>query len=336
MVGANGALWQGLAVVQPARNVLLQSVTFKNAVAALAIRQQSLVAAQALQRVDVLDSLFEQNDIGLDADYSITTNAPRLTLRNNLLTNNRIGLRVNGLPGGNIKPKFNHNSFAGNSIGLLNQAGQTIKMQQQWWGSAGGPQSGAQACNNPPRPGTPAADLVCGAIDFTPWAKVPSGRMLLAAGQGTLLESALGAAALGDNDITATSLLTLTVPTGTFTQTVDLLASERAFATTPPGQPTQLEFEITAAAGGQEVHHFANNRRLTVDISYTDADIAAADQRKLVVYAYDERLGAWSFAGINTTVDPSKHRITARLEHLSRFSVTSANWRNVMLPMIMR
>ena len=37
-----------------------------------------------------------------------------LTMRNNLLTNNQIGLQINSLPGGNIKPKFNHNSFTGN------------------------------------------------------------------------------------------------------------------------------------------------------------------------------------------------------------------------------
>jgi hypothetical protein len=336
MVGANGALWQGLAVVQPTRNVLLQSVTIRNAAFGLAIRQ-SLVATQASGRVDVLDSLFEQNEIGLDADYSIATNAPRLTLRNNLITKNSIGLRINGLPSTNLRPKFNHNSFAGNSIGALNLATQAVKMQQQWWGSASGPQLGTSAvCGNPPAPGMAAADLICGTIDFTYWVKVPAGRMLLPAGQATVLESALGAAALGDNDIMPTSLLTLTVPAGTFTQTVDLLASERAFATTPAGQPTLLAFEITAAAGGQEFHHFAHNQKLTVDVSYTAADLAGTDPRKLVVYAYDETLGAWSFAGISTAVDPANHHIIARLEHLSRFSVTSVNMQNIMLPVIMR
>ena len=335
MVGANGALWQGLTVVQPTRNVLLQSTTIRNAAVGLAIRQ-SLVATQASGRVDVLDSLFEQNAIGLDADYSIATNAPHLTLRNNLLTDNGIGLRINGLLGNAATPKFNHNSFVGNSIGALNLATQAIKMQQQWWGSASGPQLGTSAvCGNPPAPGTAAADLVCGTIDFTSWVKVPAGRMLLPAGQGAVLESALGAAALGDNDITPTSLLTLTVPAGAFTQTIDLLASGREFAS-PPGHPTLLDFEISAAAAGQEFHHFANNQPLTVDISYTDADLAGADPRKLMVYAYDETLGAWSFAGITTRVDPANHRIIAQLEHLSRFSVTSVNLHNIMLPMLMR
>jgi hypothetical protein len=336
MVGANGALWQGLTVVQPTRNVLVQSTTIRNAVVGLAIRQ-NLVVTQASGRVDVLDGLFEQNEIGLDADYSITTNAPRLTLRNNLLTNNGIGLRINGLPGNSVKPKFNHNSFVGNSIGALNLATQAIKMQQQWWGSASGPLPGTSAtCDNPPPRGTAAPDLVCGIIDFTPWVKVPAGRMLLPPRQGAMLESALGAAALGDNDITPTSVLTLTVPAGTFTQTIDLLASGREFASVPPGQPTLLEFEITAVASGQAFHHFANNQSLSVDISYTTADIAGADPRKLMVYAYDETLAAWSFVGIHTTVDPADHRIIARLEHLSRFSVTSVNLQNTMLPIVMR
>jgi len=115
-----------------------------------------------------------------------------------------------------------------------------------------------------------------------------------------------------------------------------LLARGREFASPPPAQPTLVAFEITAAASGQEFHHFANNHQLTVDISYTDADVAGADPQKLIVYTYDETLGAWSFAGIHTTVHPAKHRIVARLEHLSRFSVTSINIKNVMLPVIMR
>jgi len=337
MLGADGALWQGLAVVQPAGNVLLESVTISNAAVALAIRQQSAVTTEASRRVDVLDSLFAQNTIGLDADYSIMTNAPRLTLRNNLLTSNGIGLRVNGLSGGNLKPKFNHNSFVGNSIGVQNLAGQAIKMQQQWWGKSSGPRLGnAALCSNPPARGTTAADLVCGKVDFTPWAKVPAGRMLLPAGQGGVLESAIGAAALSDNDITPTSVLTLTVPAGTFTQAVDLLASGRDFVSAPPGQPTRLEFEITAAAGGQELHHFANNRRLSLTIAYTDADIPGADPRKLKLFAYDDQLRSWTVAGISTTADPANHRITVQLEHLSRFSVTSVDLRYVMLPLVMR
>src|SRR5262249_54310092 len=154
------------------RNVLLQSTTIRNAAIGLAIRQ-SLVATQASGRVDVLDSLFEQNAIGLDADYTITTNAPHLTLRNNLLTTNGIGLRINELLGNGATTKFNHNSFAGNSIAALNLGTQAIKMRQQWWGSTNGPQLGTSAiCSNPPAPGTTVADLVCGTIDFTDWVRV--------------------------------------------------------------------------------------------------------------------------------------------------------------------
>ena len=48
------------------------------------------------------------------------------------------------------------------------------------------------------------------------------------AGQPTIIESAIGAGALSDDDLAATSVLTLTVPAGTFTETVDLLASAQA------------------------------------------------------------------------------------------------------------
>lgn len=338
-VGDNGAAWQGLVAVQPTRNVLVQSATISNALAGVSVRQSGPGTAHPPTRVDVLDSLLDQNTIGVDADYTITTNAPRLTLRNNLLSNNGIGFRLNGLPGGNAKPKFNHNSFVGNGIGMLalNIVGQAVKMQQQWWGSASGPQVGSPSiCATVPPTGSAAAALVCGNIDFTPWSRLPSGRLRLGAGQGGALESGIGAATLSDNDVASTSTLTVTVPPGTFTQTVDLLASARAFTSMPPGKPTQLEFEITAAANGQEIHRFANNQQLTLEISYTNADLAGADPSKLVVYAYDETLGAWTTAGISTTVDPSNNRLVVRLQHLSRFSVTDVTLQYVMLPLVMR
>ena len=338
-VGDNGASWQGLTIVQPARNVLLQSATISNAASGLAIRQSSLVATQASMRVDVLDSLFEQNSIAVDADYSITANAPRLTMRNNLIANNSIGLRLNGLAGGNAKPKFNHNSFIGNGIGMLalNVVGQAVKMQQQWWGSANGPQLGnASICATTPPPGSAVAALVCGNIDFTPWSKLPAGRLRLPAGQGAVVESGLGAATLSDDDIASTSAMTLTVPAGTFTQTVDLLASPRDFDSSPPGKATHLEFEITAAANNQEIHRFANNQQLTLEIAYTTADLAGANPNHLVVYAFDEALGAWTTAGISTTVDPAQRRLIVRLQHLSRFSVTDVELQYVMLPLMMR
>ncbi|HJZ49158.1 MAG TPA: hypothetical protein VKE41_18400, partial [Roseiflexaceae bacterium] len=141
MVGDNGAIWQGLTAAQPTRNLALQSVTIQNALAGLAIRQQTTPIVATSGRVDVLNSLLLNNRIGIDADYSVLANAPRLIMRNNLLTNNQIGLQLNGLPSGNIKSKFNHNSFVGNGIGVnaINISGNGVEMQQQWWGSPDGP-----------------------------------------------------------------------------------------------------------------------------------------------------------------------------------------------------
>src|SRR5262249_5689422 len=110
MTGASDQPWRGVIVFQPNAGVQLRSVTLTNAQTGLAIQQQSAPVAQ-VGRVTVQDSLIQSNTIGIDADYSIITNAPRLVLRNNLLMSNTIGLQFNGLPGGNIKPKLNHNSF---------------------------------------------------------------------------------------------------------------------------------------------------------------------------------------------------------------------------------
>src|SRR5262245_37845250 len=114
MVPASAQPWRGVIVFQPNADVQLRSVTITNAQTGLAIQQQAGQVGQ-VGRLTVQDSLFQSNIVGIDADYSITTNAPRLVLRNNLLTNNVIGLQFNSLPGGNIKPNLNHNSFVGNS-----------------------------------------------------------------------------------------------------------------------------------------------------------------------------------------------------------------------------
>jgi hypothetical protein len=154
------------------------------------------------------------------------------------------------------------------------------------------------------------------------------------------VESALGQGLAGD-DLQATSILTLTVPTGTFTQPVDLLVSSRTLTETPPlAQPsvqgTLLSFEITAAAGGQELHHFAGAQPLRLEISYQPEDLNGADPSKLALYYYDEQLGAWSFAGIRTDPDPAKGRVIAHLSHLSRYRVMSAGLNDVWLPLIVR
>jgi hypothetical protein len=327
MSGNNGATWQGLDIVQPTGNIQLESVTIRNATVGLAIHQQAIGVAKAASRVEVLASLFDGNQVGIDADYSVLTNAPRLILRNNLLINNGIGLRMNGLPNGNLKPKLNHNSFVGNGIGLsaLNISGKGLNAKQQWWGSPAGPLVDRTACISPPPPGTTARDLVCGNVDFTPWSIVPAGRMIVPAGQGATLESAVGQGALSEDDLAPTSVMTLTVPSGAFTQTVDLRASASVIQSAPPGQPTPLAFELTAAAGGQEIHRFANGRELELEISYLSQDLSGADPRKLVLFYYDELASRWHITGITTTPDPASQRISARLMHLTRFRVTSVN-----------
>jgi hypothetical protein len=338
MVGNADAIWQGLTAAQPSRNIALQSVTIQNAVAAVAIRQPVGVPSQQSGRVDVQDSLFTGNGIGIDADYTVLAGAPRLSMRNNLLTNNQIGLQLNSLPGGNLKPKFNHNSFVGNGIGVnaINISGKGVRLQQQWWGGPNGPRTDAAACSSPAAPGSSLPDLVCGAVDFAPWSKVPAGRAIVPVGQPATIESAIGSGALSDNELAATSVLTLTVPAGTFTETVDLLASAQAIASAPPGHATELAFEVTASAGGQPIHRFANGNLLQLEIRYIPADLDGADPRILVVYALDENTGAWSRAGISTIADPANQRLTAVLEHLTRMRVTALKFNSTRLPMVLR
>jgi len=247
-------------------------------------------------------------------------------------------LQLNGLPSGDLKPKFNHNSFVGNGIGVntINVSGKIVKMQQQWWGGPDGPRTDPTACGSPPAPGATLRDLVCGAMDFAPWSKVPAGRAIVPGGQAIIIESAVGSGVLSDDDLAVTSVLTLTVPAGTFTETVDLLASAQAIASAPPGRATELAFEVTAVAGGQAIHRFANGQQLQLEIRYTPADLGGADPRKLVLYSLDENTGVWSFAGIRSTADPANQRLIAVLEHLTRMRVTAVDFISIRLPLVLR
>jgi len=162
------------------------------------------------------------------------------------------------------------------------------------------------------------------------------GAELVARTINDLFSALLGALADWGGNLLKLSGDALTVPSGTFTETVDLLASAQALASAPPGQPTELAFEVTASAGGQAIHRFANGRQLQLEIRYTPAGLAGVDPRKLVVYALDENTGAWSFAGIRTTADPANQRLTAILEHLTRMRVTGINVNLTRLPIVLR
>jgi hypothetical protein len=329
--------WLGVTVVPTAGDVHLQSVTIANAAAGLLVPSTTVGVAAQPGRIDVLDSLFQLNTIGIDVDYTVDT-GQRLTLRNNLFTKNGVGLEMTGVPNRNVRPKLNHNSFTGNGIGVhvLNATGQGLRARQQWWGSPDGPLNNTTACANPPLPGTATRDLVCGAITVFPWSKAPSGRVLLASGQGITLESGLGVGAMNDDDLAATSVLTLTVPGGTFTQGVDLLASPRNSPSDPPGHPTELDFEITAAANGQEIHTFAPGHQLTLDISYLASDLSGADPQHLVLYYLDEATGAWAVADAHPTIDTLNRRVVFHLSHLSRYRITSAELQETFLPLVLR
>jgi hypothetical protein len=335
MLADDGVSWQGLTAA-PTGVITLVSVTLKNAAVGVALAPASaLVPAARSGRVDVLDSLLTLNGTGVSADFA---SSARLTLRNNLVYRNGTGVLLTGQPKGNAKAKLNHNSFVQNGIAMkaVGASGKGIKAQQQWWGSAAGAAIGsAPLCASTPLPGASTANVVCGNVDFTPWAKVPSGRVILGPGQGATIESAAGQFALSDDDTHATSVVTLTVPAGAFDQQVDLLVAPLAPpASAPPGRPTLLTLEVSASANGQLVHQFAGGKQLQFEIAYIDQDLNGADPARLKLYFLDEATGAWSFSGYTSVADPQRHRLAANLSHLTRMRVTSADLPSVLLPMV--
>jgi len=338
-VGSGNTIqWEGLRVVQPAANVTLRAVAIKQALAALAI-QPAPIAAVAAARVDLLESLLDNNVVGVSADFSGGAGTPHVTLRNNLLTNNAIGVKIDGLPSGSNLLKLSYNSFVLNGIGVkaLNVTGLGPKAEHEWWGSANGPAIGDPTyCGNdpPPNPISAPPDIVCGPVDLTPWTTVPAGRIILPNDKNGTITSAIGSAALGDDVVVATSVVTLTIPAQTFAQAVDLVVAPRDETTPLPGQATNLSFEISAVANGLELHQFADAKKLIAQIHYVTADLAGADAQKLIVYAYDQSLDNWSYFDIKTTPDLSNGRVVAQLSHLSRLRVTAANFAKIFLPLI--
>lgn len=339
LMHAAGDTWAGLKIVQPAGAIRLESVTLRDAETGLTLGPS---VSAPNQRIDIIDSLIESNRIGLNVVGS-ALGGLRLTLRNNLFTANSLALLINGLPNGQPRIKLEHNSFNGNGIALkaLNFGNRTLKVQQQWWGSASGPEiisaTNNLTCTNSvsPAPGTVQQEIICGLgnIDAVPFSKIPAGRRIVKPGEAAQLETGVGSAALSDNAVMASSLLTVSLPLNTFAQPVDLLAAPLEPSAGLPGQPTLLEFEITAVAGGKEIHRFNPGKQITVEVTIDPADLNGADPSKLALYYFDEQTGRWDFAGITSFPDPANNRLVARLEHLTRMRITSVEMGRVYLPM---
>lgn len=337
LVGVATQGWLGVELRRPNADVLLQSVTISGAATGVRI-QQAGGSGTPKANATIVDSLVSANTIGIAIDNTVADGAPKVSLRNSLFTGNGTGLLVTQAQQSKIK--FDHNSFVGNGLGAQAVSG-SLKLKHQWWGSELGPLD-APGCVALALGRLDLRDAVCGLDpkDYKGWTVVPAGRVLLPAGQATKLESAVGTGVSADDPDAPTSVLTLTVATATFTQPVDLSVSRRALAELPGGlaeATTEIGFEITAIAGAQAVHSFANDTALEVDITYLLADLAGVDPATLGVVAYDEARGIWSRAGIRTRVDLASQRITARVDHLTRFSVRSVEgYSDVALPLVTR
>jgi hypothetical protein len=77
--------------------------------------------------------------------------------------------------------------------------------------------------------------------------------------------------------------------------------------------PTGLGFTVTLDDGIQP------GRPVSLAFTYTDADVAGTDDRKLVLARYDDTRGFWT--PLPTERDPSNHRLTGLTDHFSLFQV---------------
>lgn len=333
-----GIRWQGLRIIQPASNIWLQGVTIKNAQNGVAIEPPAQGGAANGVRVDILESLLDSNVVGISAKYG-AGNAPHLTLRNSLLTNNSIGVLIDGLPNGSGLASISYNSFVLNGIGIkgLNLSGAGLHAEHQWWGAASGPTIGDTTyCDAPlpPSPATTPPDVICGTIDAAPWSVVPAGRAVLPADKDIAITSAIGTAALGDNTLAATSVVTLTIPANTFEQAPDVVLAPRSYTDPLPGLPAGLDFEISAIVNGQKLSQLASGKQVALQIDYTLADLEGVPAQSLKLYGLDESQGFWSYVGLQTVPDPPNGRVQAQIERLGPMRVTALDFTHIWLPLL--
>jgi hypothetical protein len=335
-----GIQWQGLSAPHPASKITIQNAIIRNARAGILI-QPAAPSVPGAASVEVSESLIDTNLIGVSVDYAVATGAPHLTLRNNLITSNSVGVQASGLASGSSLFNLSYNSFVLNGIAVkaLNITGPGLTAKHQWWNSASGPAAGDPTyCSNDPPPNPIAAppEIVCGAVDFTSWTIVPAGRSILQVGKTSSLVSAIGVAALGENPLAATSVVTVTIPANTLTvtPTYELVVAPRQYPDPLVGTPTALDFEISAVASGQELQQFAAGKQISVQIAYTDADLNGADEQKLLLYRFDNSLLLWSFVGSTATPSPASNRVTATLDHFGRIRVTSFEVIKYWLPIL--
>ncbi|MHC4308778.1 MAG: beta strand repeat-containing protein, partial [Planctomycetota bacterium] len=88
-----------------------------------------------------------------------------VTVTENTLSNNTIGLRIND--GANVKASnftIRNNSFLGNTTGLANQhTSESVTAEQNYWGDVDGP-SGIG-----PGSGDPITEVLADSVDYSPW-----------------------------------------------------------------------------------------------------------------------------------------------------------------------
>jgi len=227
----------------------------------------------------------------------------------------------------------------GIAVKALNISGPGLTARHQWWNSASGPVAGDPTyCNNDPPPNPVAAppEVVCGTVDFTSWTIVPAGRSILQVGKTSSLVSAIGVAALGENPLAATSVVTVTIPANTLTvtPTYELVVAPRQYDDTLAGTPDALDFEISAVASGQELSQFGTNKQISLQIAYTDADLNGADEQKLLLYRFDNSLSAWTFSGVTTGLSPASNHLSATLDSFGRMRITSLELIEYWLPLM--
>jgi len=81
-----------------------------------------------------------------------------------------------------------------------------------------------------------------------------------------------------------------------------------------------LTFRITATRGGQVVEGMVFDTPLTLEITYTDAQINGMTEALLSVLYYNDSAGAWRSDGIQiVSHDLAANRITVRISHLTLF-----------------
>ena len=259
---------------------------------------------------EIRDNIVTGNNTGIQVgqndDVYISTPATGVTITENDITNNKVGIDVqNFVPDGLTA---HHNNIVGNTeYGVQNSDTDIFDAINNWWGDASGPY---HATNNP----SGAGDAVSDNVNFNPWLIAEYG-------------SVSGSEYDDDGDSTVDTSNIPGMDSMTFSSNIPgEWVNINAYEGTPPqGSPSAIGFlgryyDITSSLT-------PGTFTATIVFSYTDDELAAAgisEDDDLITVTYWDGSSWQPIDPSNIVWDKTNNTVTVTIDHFTPFSIIAA------------